>query len=132
MPRLTHPWGSAPPGRDRRSRGVFKGTGARGGSFATRRGAVSAISSPRFQGLSRAPTGGTRLATTSLDPGGEAMSVEVERWVSRIRQEILAHIENHPRASDTTDGIAQWWLTTTAPAPLPLVNTALERLVAEG
>ena len=60
------------------------------------------------------------------------MSVEVERWVSRIRQEILAHIENHPRASDTTDGIAQWWLTTTASAPLPLVNTALERLVAEG
>ncbi len=60
------------------------------------------------------------------------MSGEVERWVSRIRQEILAHIENHPHASDTTDGIAQWWLTTTASAPLALVDIALDRLVAEG
>lgn len=51
-----------------------------------------------------------------------------QRLVDAIREYLVAH----PRATDSADGIAQWWLGDEGIASVQLVRRALERLVAEG
>jgi hypothetical protein len=47
--------------------------------------------------------------------------------------EIVRYLEAHPRATDTAEGVVQWWLAGHEFAlPLEHVRAALERLVATG
>ena len=47
--------------------------------------------------------------------------------------EIARYLEQHPRASDTAEGVLQWWLKGHEFAlPLEHVRSALESLVAKG
>ena len=53
---------------------------------------------------------------------------------SSLESELIAYLEAHPRAADTLDGIAEWWLAGSRvwdgrPATL---EEALSRLVAAG
>lgn len=50
-----------------------------------------------------------------------------------VRQAILRHLSEHPRASDTATGICSWWLASQGLMSRPrTVEKALEALVAEG
>ncbi|MEC9433571.1 MAG: hypothetical protein VYD87_11760 [Pseudomonadota bacterium] len=31
-------------------------------------------------------------------------------WIDRVAEEIEAHVSDHPDASDTVAGIAEWWI----------------------
>ena len=31
-------------------------------------------------------------------------------WIDRVAEEIEAHVSDHPHASDTVSGIAEWWI----------------------
>jgi DNA-binding GntR family transcriptional regulator len=50
----------------------------------------------------------------------------------RVMDAIREYLVAHPRATDSADGIAQWWLGDEAAASVQLVRRALERLVADG
>lgn len=56
-----------------------------------------------------------------------------EQLTKEIANEIMQYLEAHPAASDTPDGIANWWmLRQRYLRGLEKVNEALEYLVAEG
>jgi hypothetical protein len=53
--------------------------------------------------------------------------------VEHIAQQIELYLARHGNAADTALGIARWWLALPdADAVLPLVESALERLVQRG
>ena len=53
--------------------------------------------------------------------------------VSRILCDILTYLADHPEASDTIDGIAQWWLLEQRiRQEIPAIEKALTELVAKG
>ena len=53
--------------------------------------------------------------------------------VASVMEHVLAYLRAHPRASDTAEGIVQWWLPRESRPPhLFEVKQALERLVAAG
>jgi hypothetical protein len=53
--------------------------------------------------------------------------------VNKVAQEILCYLRAHPKAADTSDGIATWWLSRQRLAEaLRLVEAALSELVARG
>jgi hypothetical protein len=56
-----------------------------------------------------------------------------ERNVDTVAQEILRYLREHPAASDTNEGIAQWWLQRQRlEDALATVQSALDRLVEKG
>ncbi|MGD2021473.1 MAG: hypothetical protein PVJ47_10485, partial [Thiohalocapsa sp.] len=58
------------------------------------------------------------------------MTVNRERDVAAVADEILRYLRSHVSASDTAEGIAQWWLRRQRlEDSLVLVEAALERLV---
>lgn len=60
-------------------------------------------------------------SVSGLDPSAAAVAVQVVRYVRR-----------NPRAADTCNGIARWWLPAGAQADPAVVLRALEALVREG
>jgi hypothetical protein len=57
----------------------------------------------------------------------------VEDDVDSIAAEIMAYLKERPMASDSLDGIANWWLVQQAIAKnIILVEQALEQLANEG
>ncbi len=56
-----------------------------------------------------------------------------EAAVLKIEQAILRHVQAHPNAADTVEGIARWWLEDFGPEPSrSAVQQALDRLEAAG
>ncbi len=53
---------------------------------------------------------------------------------ARVRDAILEHLRRSPRAADTAEGIAVWWIQPTVKERVEreLVERVLEQLVAEG
>lgn len=50
-----------------------------------------------------------------------------------VAQGIMAYLSRHPKAKDTTQGIAQWWLPKQASSPTTTeTQIALDQLVSEG
>jgi DNA-binding MarR family transcriptional regulator len=49
-----------------------------------------------------------------------------------LAAEVLAHLERHPDAADTAEGIQRWWLSDGGAYALADVERALERLVRMG
>lgn len=46
-------------------------------------------------------------------------------------QQLSRYLRHHPKACDTAEGIARWWLSSArAPVPLALVEAALDHLLA--
>ena len=57
----------------------------------------------------------------------------VENDVDAIAAEIMAYLNERPLASDSLEGIANWWLVQQAIAKnISLVEQALEQLTSEG
>jgi Fe2+ or Zn2+ uptake regulation protein len=53
--------------------------------------------------------------------------------VSRLRDEVLNYLRNHPQAADTVTGIARWWLPQQHDeAALTSVQQALDELATQG
>jgi hypothetical protein len=52
-----------------------------------------------------------------------------EATVEDVEHVILAYFDRHPRAMDTAEGIAEWWL---LPIAIQIVQRALERLESRG
>ena len=79
---------------------------------------------------------GTPIATDRkcFPPRSEACVISEDGdAVAAVMGEILAYLGTHPLASDTAEGIVQWWLPHGSVAPQPReVNEALERLAAAG
>lgn len=50
--------------------------------------------------------------------------------VDGIERQLLTYFEAHPSASDTAEGIGQWWMKQAADAPD--LASALDRLVERG
>ena len=61
------------------------------------------------------------------------MSQQEDDAVLSIAGAIRSYFARHPDAADSADGIRRWWLLPfLQEEPLPLVERALERLVADG
>jgi hypothetical protein len=52
------------------------------------------------------------------------------RQTEAIERQLSAYLEAHPEASDTVEGIRQWWMM--EPADAEALAAALERLVERG
>jgi len=61
---------------------------------------------------------------TSHEIGGEE--------ARRVADSVLAYLDHNPQASDTLDGISQWWLPQDKSISREVLVRILERLVAEG
>jgi hypothetical protein len=56
-----------------------------------------------------------------------------EKAIASIKEEISRYLAASPAATDSIEGIQQWWLTPgLREAPRPLVELALERLITQG
>lgn len=55
-----------------------------------------------------------------------------EGEVNRLVLEIRRYLQAHPRAADSVQGIAAWWIVGAQHSGLDVVESALERLVGEG
>jgi Fe2+ or Zn2+ uptake regulation protein len=63
----------------------------------------------------------------------DGANVAREANVARVRNAILAYLEQHANAADTREGIIDWWLPVEQRAvDRAVVERALEMLVAEG
>ena len=61
------------------------------------------------------------------------MHADEDRLIDAVAAAILDHLQNHPLAADSADGVARWWLGTAyAGATVAQVECALERLVERG
>jgi hypothetical protein len=55
-----------------------------------------------------------------------------EGEVNRLVLEIRRYLQAHPRAADSAEGIATWWIAGAQHSGLDAVESALERLVGTG
>jgi hypothetical protein len=61
------------------------------------------------------------------------MPSPTRRTLGPVAQGILAYLSRHPNARDTTEGIAEWWLSQPTPSPTTTeTQVALDQLVSEG
>lgn len=63
--------------------------------------------------------------------GAERSSSDPEESVSDVARGLARYVRANPHASDTTEGITQWWLGLT-PSSVELVERALALLQATG
>ena len=52
--------------------------------------------------------------------------------MSAIETQILKYLTDHPKASDTLEGIAQWWIRDRSECTAEQVRLVLDRLVRTG
>lgn len=55
-----------------------------------------------------------------------------EAEVTALGARVLAYLERHPKAADTWEGIASWWLQVEPSVQPEAIRAALDRLVAAG
>ena len=56
-----------------------------------------------------------------------------QRDVDIIAEAVMRYLSNHPRASDTVEGIVSWWLPAAGiVATIDRTEAALDRLVEQG
>jgi len=54
-----------------------------------------------------------------------------DRRMVALAKQILEYLVSHPQASDTAEGVRDWWLADSTPSSLEL-RAALQKLVADG
>jgi len=59
------------------------------------------------------------------------MALQEERLVE-IGDAILRYLDSHPRAADTSEGIARWWVPPEYRVDSDSICSALERLESQG
>lgn len=55
-----------------------------------------------------------------------------EDRLAEVGDAILRYLDSHPRAADTSEGIARWWVPPGYPADPDTVLSALARLESQG